>query len=47
MSDLPITFAPAHVVTVALFGLFAAVMASMYPAWKASGIEPAQAVRYE
>ena len=47
MSDLPITFASAHVMIVALFGLLAAVMASMYPAWKASGIEPAQAVRYE
>jgi len=47
MSDLPIAFAPSHVVTVAVFGLLAAVLASLYPAWKASGIEPAQAVRYE
>ena len=47
MRDLPIAFAPSHVVTVAVFGLLAAVLASLYPAWKASGIEPAQAVRYE
>ncbi|MBH31290.1 MAG: hypothetical protein CMG71_04780 [Candidatus Marinimicrobia bacterium] len=47
MSDLPLMFATSHVVTVAVFGFLAAVLASLYPAWKASGIEPAQAVRYE
>ncbi|MEE2876946.1 MAG: ABC transporter permease [Candidatus Neomarinimicrobiota bacterium] len=47
MSDLPIEFTPSHILTVSAFGVLAAVMASSYPAWKASGIEPAKAVRYE
>ena len=47
MSNLPIAFSIYHVVGVSLFGLLAAVTASLYPAWKASKIQPAQAVRYE
>ena len=47
MGNLPILFTIGHVLTVGLFGFIAAVTASLYPAWKASGIQPAEAVRYE
>ena len=47
MGNLPILFNIGHVLTVGLFGFIAAVTASLYPAWKASGIQPAEAVRYE
>ncbi|HIN62344.1 MAG TPA: ABC transporter permease, partial [Candidatus Marinimicrobia bacterium] len=47
MSDLPIFFTVGHVLTVGLLGIVSAVTASLYPAWKASGIQPAEAVRYE
>ncbi|HIO37270.1 MAG TPA: ABC transporter permease [Candidatus Marinimicrobia bacterium] len=47
MGDLPIFFTVGHVLTVGLLGIVAAVTASLYPAWKASGIQPAEAVRYE
>ena len=47
MGNLPILFTIGHVLTVGLFGFIAAVTASLYPAWKASSIQPAEAVRYE
>ena len=47
MDNLPILFTIEHVLTVGLFGFISAVTASLYPAWKASGIQPAEAVRYE
>ncbi|MBF90065.1 MAG: hypothetical protein CMG75_10540 [Candidatus Marinimicrobia bacterium] len=47
MSNLPIDIALSHILTVGFFGLLAAIIASLYPAWKASGIEPAKAIRYE
>ncbi len=47
MGNLPILFTIEHVLTVGLFGFISAVTASLYPAWKASGIQPAEAVRYE
>ena len=47
MGNLPILFTIKHVLTVGLFGFISVVTASLYPAWKASGIQPAEAVRYE
>ena len=47
MSNLPITFTLSHIITVGFFGVLSAIIASVYPAWKASGVEPAKAVRYE
>lgn len=47
MAELPIDFTGKHVASVSFLGLVAAIAASVYPAWKASGIKPADAVRYE
>ena len=47
MKTLPVLFEFLHFVVVGVVGFFLAVGATLYPAWKASGISPAQAVRYE
>lgn len=47
MKELPILFEPIHFVTIGVAGFLLALAATLYPAWKASGIPPAKAVRYE
>lgn len=47
MSQLAVEFHPVQFITVGLFGFLLALVATVYPAWKASGVQPAEAVRYE
>ncbi|MFQ6607114.1 MAG: FtsX-like permease family protein [Fidelibacterota bacterium] len=47
MSQLAVEFHVRQFITVGIFGFFLALIATVYPAWKASGVQPAEAVRYE
>ena len=47
MSQLAVEFHPQQFITVGVFGFLLALAATVYPAWKASGVQPAEAVRYE
>lgn len=47
MRELPILFEPLHFVVVGVAAFILALGATLYPAWKASGIPPAEAIRYE
>lgn len=47
MKELPILLEPVHFAAVGTIGFVLALIATVYPAWKASGIMPAEAVRYE
>lgn len=47
MQILPILFSGLQVFIVCIIGFFMTLTAAMYPAWKAAGILPARAVRYE
>ncbi len=47
LSKLPAVVDPKEVGIVMLMALFLSLLASVYPAWKASSIAPAEALRYE
>ena len=47
MKELPILFLPVHFIIVGACGLVFALLATLYPAWKGSGIPPSRAIRYE
>jgi len=47
ISDLPSDLQRADVVTVAGIALFLALIATLYPAWQAARVNPADALRYE
>jgi lipoprotein-releasing system permease protein len=47
MSQLAVKFHLQQFITVGAFGFLLALVATVYPAWKASGVQPADAVRYE
>lgn len=47
MSQLAVKFNLQQFITVGAFGFLLALVATVYPAWKASGVQPADAVRYE
>lgn len=47
MSQLAVKFNLQQFITVGAFGFILALVATVYPAWKASGVQPADAVRYE
>ncbi len=47
ISDLPSDLQRGDVVTVAGIALFLALVATLYPAWKAARVNPADALRYE
>ncbi len=47
ISDLPSDLLSADVITIAAIALGLALVATLYPAWKASRVNPADALRYE
>jgi lipoprotein-releasing system permease protein len=47
ITDLPSDVQRADVVTIALIALGLALVATVYPAWKAARVNPAEALRYE
>jgi lipoprotein-releasing system permease protein len=47
MSQLAVKFHLQQFITVGAFGFLLALVATVYPVWKASGVQPADAVRYE
>jgi lipoprotein-releasing system permease protein len=47
MSQLAVKFHLQQFITVGAFGFLLSLVATVYPAWKASGVQPADAVRYE
>ncbi len=47
ISDLPSDLQRADVVTIAAIALGLALIATLYPAWKAARVNPAEALRYE
>lgn len=46
-SQLPVLLLPAQLITVLFATLLLCVLASLYPAWRASRVHPAEALRYE
>ncbi len=47
LSKLPAVVNPAEVIAVVLMGLGLSFLATLYPAWRAARIDPAEALRYE
>ena len=47
ISDLPSDLQRADVTTVAAIALVLALVATIYPSWRASRVNPAEALRYE
>jgi len=47
ISDLPSDLQRADVITIAAIALALALVATLYPAWKAARVNPAEALRYE
>ncbi|NQU95970.1 MAG: lipoprotein-releasing ABC transporter permease subunit [Candidatus Omnitrophica bacterium] len=47
LSEIPSKIVPGDIAFIAVFALFLAVLASLYPAWKASRLNPVEAIRYE
>ena len=47
ISELPSDLQRGDVVTIALIALALALLATIYPAWRASKVNPAEALRYE
>jgi lipoprotein-releasing system permease protein len=47
ISELPSKIIPADVVSIGLISLLLALLATLYPSWRASRVNPAEALRYE
>lgn len=46
ISEVPVQVRPSDMVTIALAGLLLTLLATLYPAWRASKIEPVEAIHY-
>ena len=47
ISTLPVKMDPTDTVLIALAAIIISLGATLYPAWQASRLEPAEAIRYE
>lgn len=47
LSKIPVRIVPNDIAFIMIFSLGLAIIASLYPAWKASKLNPAEAIRYE
>ena len=47
LSEIPVKIVPNDVAFIAFYSLALAILASLYPAWKASRLNPVDAIRYE
>jgi lipoprotein-releasing system permease protein len=47
ISELESRVNPGDVIVIALSALFMSILATLYPAWRASKVQPAEALRYE
>ena len=47
ISDLPSEVLPGDVATIGLVSLALSFLATLYPSWRASRLNPAEALRYE
>ncbi|MGL4455756.1 MAG: hypothetical protein ACRCUL_07825, partial [Plesiomonas sp.] len=46
-SSLPVVVEPLQIITIILFAIIVALLSTLYPAWRASAVKPAEALRYE
>ncbi|WP_029685967.1 lipoprotein-releasing ABC transporter permease subunit LolC [Tatumella saanichensis] len=46
-AQLPVDIDPLQVVTIGLTAMIVALLATLYPAWRAAAVQPAEALRYE
>jgi len=47
ISDFPSDIVPSEVITICIVAFIITILATIYPAWKASRTQPAEALRYE